>query len=138
MSMNEKNGHENQEVPQTVTDDQIATERKLSRRSLLTMAGAVFAGGAVAMLADRRAGAQVASPQTGTDPDQAKGGKPSDPDSKKGGMRSDPDSAKHKHKHKHHGDPDSKKGMKASDPDKAKGTMGSDPDRAKTPPPPTK
>ena len=129
MSMNEKNGRENQVFPQTLTDDQIVTERKFSRRSLLTMAGAVFAGGAVAMLADRRAGAQVAAPQTGADPDQAKGNKGTDPDSKKSGARSDPDSAKHKHKHKHkhHGDPDSKKG-----------TMGSDPDSAKTPPPPAK
>ena len=48
----------NQESPGTLTDDQIVTERKLPRRSFLSAAGTLLAGGAVAIVAGGRAPAQ--------------------------------------------------------------------------------
>jgi hypothetical protein len=70
---------------QTLTDDQIVTERKLPRRSFLTAAG-TFVAGAAAIVAGTRATAVLASPQN--DPDKKKA---SDPDKKKA---SDPDKKK--------------------------------------------
>src|SRR2546427_10577599 len=48
----------NPESPRTLTDDQIVTERKLPRRSFLSAAGTLFAGGAVGIVAAGRASAQ--------------------------------------------------------------------------------
>lgn len=90
--------------PQTVTDDQIVTERRLPRRSFLSATGAVLTG-AVAIVSGLRAAPQA-------DPDQKKA---SDPDQKKA---SDPDqkkASKKKSRKKKASDPD-----KVSDPDKAK------------------
>ena len=47
-----------QEQTQTLTDGQIVTERKVPRRSFLTVAGTLLAGGALAITAAARAGAQ--------------------------------------------------------------------------------
>jgi hypothetical protein len=48
----------NQEPPRNLTDEQIVTERKLPRRSFLTAAGTLLAGGALAMVSGSRAAAQ--------------------------------------------------------------------------------
>jgi hypothetical protein len=105
MPTNERKETVSQESPQTLTDDQIVTERKLARRSFLRTAGVILAGGAVAIVAGRRAAAQDTDPDAkkDTDPDQKK--KDTDPDSKKGkkkgkkstkkGKDTDPDAAKH-------------------------------------------
>ena len=86
----------------TLTDDQIVTERKLPRRSFLTAAGTLLAGGAVAMVAVGRAAAQ--------DSDAAK------KDDKAGA--SDPDAKKTKSKSKK--SKKSKTDTKQADPDSAK------------------
>jgi hypothetical protein len=91
----------NPEQSQTLTDEQIVTERKVarSRRSFLTVAGTLLAGGALAFAA----GHAAAQDQ---DSDAAKSGqKDSDADKKK---------TKTKKSKK-------EKGEKASDPDKGKG-----------------
>ena len=75
---------ENQKL--TLTDDQIVTERKLPRRSFLTAAGTILAGGAAMLVAGTRAAAQDAA--KADDPDAKKA---SDPDAKKAG---DPDAKK--------------------------------------------
>lgn len=111
---------------QTVTDEQIVTERKFARRSFLTATGALLAG-AVAVASGLRASAQQDDPdkKKPTDPDSKDKKKGSDPDKKKVGDKDQTD--KKKMKAKKATDPDKKK---ASDPDKKKAT---DPDK-KTPP----
>jgi hypothetical protein len=86
---------------QSVTDEQIKTERKFPRRSFLVATGTLLAG-AVALASGVRASAQQ-----------------SDPDSKKA---SDPDQTDKKKSTK------AKSAKKGSDPDKKK---GSDPDKKK-------
>jgi hypothetical protein len=92
----------NQKALRTLTDDQIVTERKLPRRSFLTVAGA-FVAGATAIVAGTRATSILASPQD--DPDKKK--EASDPDKKKEASAPDKKAAS---------DPDKKK--ETSDPDK--------------------
>ncbi|MDE3135358.1 MAG: hypothetical protein KGL59_02185 [Acidobacteriota bacterium] len=87
---------------QTLGDEQIVTERTLSRRSFLTTTGALLAG-AVALASGVRAMAQ----EKGTDPDKKKKKTATTKHSKKG---SDPDKKKASTKSK-------KKQPKASDPD---------------------
>ena len=118
--------HDEKEAPiqdssRALTDSDIVTERRFSRRSFVAATGALLAGGAMAVLTEGRAMALQTAPQT--DPDSKKA---SDPDSKKA---SDPDKKKHHH-HKKGSDPDKKKGAaNASDPDSNKGTpKSSDPD----------
>ncbi|HEV2352453.1 MAG TPA: hypothetical protein VG028_21665 [Terriglobia bacterium] len=94
---------ENRNKVSTLTNDQIITERKLPRRSFLTAAGTLLAGGAAALVAGSRALAQ----------DKKEGA--SDPDSKKGAKKTKTKKSSTKTKTKK-----SKKGAKASDPDKAK------------------
>src|SRR6266568_4354232 len=53
----------NQESPRALSDDQIVTKRKLPRRSFLTAAGTILAGGAVAMVSGGRAAAQETTPE---------------------------------------------------------------------------
>ncbi len=68
----------NPESPRTLTDDQIVTERKLPRRSFLSAAGTLLAGGAVAIVA-----AGPASPQD-TDAEKNEGKEAAnDPDAAK-------------------------------------------------------
>src|SRR5215472_17182073 len=43
---------------QTITDEQIVTERKVARRSFLTVAGTLLAGGALAIASGARAASQ--------------------------------------------------------------------------------
>jgi hypothetical protein len=93
--MPNKNDEMDQKPPQTLTDNQIVTERKFPRRSFLTAAG-TFMAGAAAIVAGTRASTLLASPQS--DPDKKKG---SDPDKKKKKKNkgkkkaSDPDKKKH-------------------------------------------
>jgi hypothetical protein len=98
---------------QSLTDDQMITERKRPRRSFLSASGALVVG-AAAIASGVRAAAQNTDPdkKPPTDPDQKK---PSDPDQRK---PSDPDQKKPS-------DPDQKK---PSDPDQRK---PSDPDQKK-------
>jgi hypothetical protein len=111
----EKNKGENLDSPNTMTDDQIVTERKLSRRSFLATTG-ILLGGATAIVAGARPRRLGATPQS-SDPDQKQSTDPDrkDPDKKKG---TDPDRK----------DPDRKKG---TDPDRkdADKKKGADPDR---------
>ena|SRR5215469_5402647 len=107
-------GHPEEKKPQTLTDDQIVTERKIARRAFLSSTGVFLAGGAMTIVANARAAAQDAAPQQ-SDPDSAK---KSDPDKAK---QSDPDRKKKTKSH-----------AKASDPDKAK---AADPDKEKAAPP---
>lgn len=109
-----------QEPKQTLTDNQITTERSLGRRSFLTAVGAIVAGGAAALALGDRLDAAVAGQQK-SDPDQKK--ERSDPDQKK--KRSDPDQKKKRKGHR--SDPDQKKKGTRSDPDQKK-TTPSDPD----------
>ena len=89
--MTDKNNDSaNPELPRTVTDDQIVTERRFPRRSFLSATGAVLTG-AIGIASSLRA-----SPQS--DPDQKKA---SDPDQKKKSKKksrkkkaADPDKAK--------------------------------------------
>ncbi|HEV2206677.1 MAG TPA: hypothetical protein VGR36_09060 [Candidatus Acidoferrales bacterium] len=109
---------------QSLTDDQIVTERTLGRRSFLTSVGAIVAGGAAALALGNRLDAATTAQQQNdpdkkpSDPDQTDK-KKTDPDKKKG----DPDRTDKKK-----GDPDKKK---RPDPDKKKG----DPDKQKVPAP---
>ena len=108
------------EFSQTLTDEQIITERNLPRRSFLARTGVALAGGAAALILGRTAGAQA------QDPDKPKGGDPdkaNDPDKAK---PQDPDKAKPS-------DPDKADKAKAQDPDKADPDKAkpSDPDKAK-------
>jgi len=48
----------NQESLRTITDKEIVTERRVPRRSFLTAAGTLLAGGALAIVSGRRAAAQ--------------------------------------------------------------------------------
>jgi len=116
---------------QSLTDDQIVTERTLGRRSFLTSVGAIVAGGAAALALGNRLDAATAAqqqndPDKKTDPDK----KPNDPDQTDKKKTTDPDKkvgdADRTDKKK--GDPDKKK---RPDPDKKKG----DPDKQKTPAP---
>ena len=105
------------ESRRTLTEDEITTERTQRRRSFLTAAGALVAGGALAVALGGRAGALAQSddPDKPRDPD-----KPQDPDKTR-----DPDKAREPDKVK---DPD-----KVRDPDRKK---RGDPDRKKYPPDP--
>src|SRR5215467_14556754 len=114
------------EVSQTLTDEQIITERTLPRRSFLARTGSVLAGGAAALILGRTAVAQAQDPGKpgGGDPDKANDpdkAKPQDPDKAK---PSDPNKAP---------DPDKADKAKAQDPDKADPDKAkpSDPDKAK-------
>ena len=91
-----------QESPGTLTDDQIVTERKLPRRSFLSAAGTLLAGGAVAIVAGGRASAQD------TDAEKKEGKE----------AANDPDAKKKKSKSKKA--KKSKKETKQDDPDAAK------------------
>lgn len=117
----------------TLTDDQITTERTLRRRSFLTAAGALVAGGAVAIALGGSADAvaQSSDPDKVRDPDKIKDpnkardpGKVRDPNKVR-----DPDKVRDPNKA---GDPD-----KVRDPDKMRHKPG-DPDRKKHPPDPGK
>ncbi|MHB8485098.1 MAG: hypothetical protein ACYDCM_05095 [Candidatus Acidiferrales bacterium] len=106
-----------QESSQTLTDEQIVTERKMPRRSFLTAAGALLVG-AAALASGVRAVAQQ-----GSDPDSKKA---ADPDTKDKKKASDPDKKKKKTK------TSATKGKKAADPDKKKkAPPKTDPDGAR-------
>ena len=98
----EKRNAVNPESPRTLTDDQIVTERKLPRRSFLSAAGTLLAGGAVAIVAGGRASAQD------TDAEKKEGKE----------AANDPDAKKKKSKGKKA--KKSKKETKQDDPDAAK------------------
>lgn len=97
---------------QTLTDEQIVTERKMPRRSFLTAAGALLVG-AAALASGVRAVAQQ-----GTDPDSKKAADPDSKDKKK-------TTTKKKAK------TTATKGKKAADPDKKKTPPKTDPDGAR-------
>jgi len=67
----------NQESPRTLTDEEMVTERRVARRSFLSAAGTLLAGGALAIVSGRRAAAQ------GTDADAKPKKKDDDADKKK-------------------------------------------------------
>ncbi len=116
-----------QESSQTLTDEQIVTERKMPRRSFLTAAGALLVG-AAALASGVRAVAQQ-----GSDPDSKKAADPDTKDKKKG---SDPDSKKRKKTAANTADPDSKAAADADSKDRKK---SSDPDsKSKTADPQSK
>jgi hypothetical protein len=116
---------------QSLTDDEIITEKRLPRRSFLAVGGTLLAAGALVLTSGRVTGAQddpdkkKPAPQ---DPDKAKQPPASDPDKAKATSSSDPDKAKTKSDKK-------KSKTKPQDPDKAK-APASDPDKAKQPPAP--
>ncbi|HEV2221992.1 MAG TPA: hypothetical protein VGR84_03230 [Candidatus Acidoferrales bacterium] len=104
-----------QELSQTLTDEQIVSERKMPRRSFLTAAGALLIG-ASALASGVRAIAQQ-----GSDPDSKKAADPDSKDKKKTTTKKTT-TAKTKTKAK----------AKGSDPDKKKKTPPkSDPDGAR-------
>ena len=117
-----------QESSQTLTDEQIVTERKMPRRSFLTAAGALLVG-AAALASGVRAVAQQ-----GSDPDSKKAADADTKDKKKG---SDPDSNKKRKKTAANAaDPDSKAAADADSKDRKK---SSDPDsKSKTADPQSK
>ena len=92
----------NPESPRTLTDDQIVTERKLPRRSFLSAAGTLLAGGTLAIVAAGRSSAQD------TDAEKKEGKE----------AANDPDAKKKKSKGKKA--KKSKKETKQDDPDAAK------------------
>ena len=100
---------------QTLTDEQIVTERKMPRRSFLTAAGALLVG-AAALASGVRAVAQQ-----GSDPDSKKAADPDSKDKKKTTKKMTT-KAKTKTKAKAKGsDPDSKKkAPPKTDPDGAR------------------
>ncbi|MGH9404276.1 MAG: hypothetical protein ACRD3D_00400 [Terriglobia bacterium] len=102
----------NPKQPQTLTDDQIVTERKLPRRSFLATGG-VFLAGAAALVSGARAFAEQ-------DPDKKKASD-SDKTDRTRTTSSDPDK-------KREPDSDRTDRKKGSDPDKRK---SSDPDKKK-------
>src|SRR5215467_7430939 len=112
MSKLDENGV-NPTSPQTITDEEIVTEKSLPRRSFLTTTGAVLVGGAAALVLGTNMMGQS------QDPDKAQA---QDPDKTKA---QDPDKAK-AHDPDKQRDPDK---AKAQDPDKGK---TQDPDKAKT------
>jgi hypothetical protein len=93
----------NPELSRTLTDDQIVTEKKLPRRSFLSAAGTLLAGGAVAIVAAGRAAAQ--EPEKKEEKEGA-----NDPDAKKKTSSKSKGTKSTKSKK-------SKKEEKASDPD---------------------
>lgn len=109
----------NQTSPNSLTDGDILTERRLSRRSFVAVSGAVLAGGAMAILTEGRALAMDGTPSAKSTQKGA-----SDPDQKKKVPASDPD---HK-KNVPASDPDHKKAAPASDPDHKKPAPSPDPD----------
>ena len=95
----------NPESPRTLTDDQIVTERKLPRRSFLSAAGTLLAGGAVAIVAAGRGSAQ----DTDAEKKEGKEGA-NDPDAKKKtGSKSKSKKAKKSKKETKQDDPDAAK-----------------------------
>lgn len=103
-----------QESSQTLTDEQIVTERKMPRRSFLTAAGALLVG-AAALASGVRAVAQQ-----GSDPDSKKAADPDSKDKKKTTMKKKTTTTKAKTKAKG-SDPDKKKKAPAkTDPDGAR------------------
>lgn len=112
-----------QESSQTLTDEQIVTERKMPRRSFLTAAGALLIG-ASALASGVRAMAQQ-----GSDPDSKKAADPDSKDKKKTTTKKKTTATKTKAKAS---DPDTKDKKKGSDPDKKKkAAPKSDPDGAR-------
>jgi hypothetical protein len=115
--------------PRSLEDNEIVTERKLSRRSFVASAGALLAGGAVAIVAERRAQALQVTPndpnsqqrndpnnQQPNDPNSQQRNdpnyqQPNDPNSQRtdpNNQRTDPDSKSdpHQKKHRKHKDSD--------------------------------
>jgi hypothetical protein len=114
----------NEESRQTLSDDQIITERKLPRRTFLSGTATLLAGGAAVLVSGARAATLNRGPQA-QDPDRK-----TDPDKKKA---SDPDRAADADKGKA-GDPDRRRSSdpdRKTDPDRKK---RSDPDRRKADP----
>ncbi|MGH9781836.1 MAG: hypothetical protein ACRD33_08440 [Candidatus Acidiferrales bacterium] len=107
-----------QESSQTLTDEQIITERKMPRRSFLTAAGALLVGAAALASGVRAVAQQGSDPDSkkATDPD-TKDKKKGDPDSKKG---ADPGSKKRKKTDANTADPDSKAAADADSKDRKK------------------
>lgn len=126
-----------QESSQTLTDEQIVTERKMPRRSFLTAAGALLVGAAALASGVRAVAQQGSDPDSkkATDPDSKDKKKASDPDSKKA---ADPDSKDRKRKKTaaNTADPDSKAAADADSKDRKK---SGDPDsKSKTADPQSK
>ena len=87
----------------SLTDDQIVTERKLPRRSFLSAAGTLLAGGAVALVAAARVSAQ----DTDAEKKEGKEGA-NDPDAKKTTKSKKGKKSKKSKKEEKASDPDSK------------------------------
>ncbi len=101
MSSHESKEPVDQEACRSLTDDEIVTERGLSRRSFVTAAGVFLTGGAMALLTGRHALAQTGDPNQPPPPDPnrpADPNRPTDPN----GAPADPDGKKHHHRHHHH------------------------------------
>lgn len=113
--------------PRSLEDTEIVTERKLSRRSFVASAGALLAGGAVAIVAEGRTHALQVTPndpnyQPPNDPNRQPPNDPNyqqrnDPNQQRTdpGSQSDPHKRKRR-KHKHSDDPDKQQG---NEPDSA-------------------
>jgi hypothetical protein len=118
----------NKQSPQTLTDEQIVTEKTIPRRSFLAATGAALVGGAAALVLRNTAGAQTQDPDKPRNPDPDK---PQDPDKPR---RNDPDKPRR-------GDPDKPRPQdpdkprdpdKPKEPDKPKDPDKPNPDRTKT------
>ena len=120
--MKEEKSESVRDSKQTLSEDQIVTERTFGRRSFLTAVGSVVVGGAAALVLGDTL--QAAAQQS--DPDAKKA---TDPDSKDAKKQTDPDAKKKSGTKKKQGDPDAKDAKKASDPDAKK--KSSDPDSKK-------
>jgi hypothetical protein len=116
----------NHETLQTVTDDEIVTERVLPRRSFLRSTGAVLAGAAGLVAGVRAAGAANSGrddPKPAPPPDAP----PPDPDKK----REDPDK-RERDREKRREDPDKPGDRKRpADPDKRPADPDKPPDQAR-------
>lgn len=124
----------NKQSPQTLTDEQIVTEKTIPRRSFLAATGAVLLGGAASLVLGNTAGAQTHDPDKprNTDPDKPQDPdkpRPQDPDKPRPNdpdkpRPQDPDKPRPNDPDKKPADPDKKPGdpdKKPGDPDKRRG-----------------
>jgi hypothetical protein len=113
----------NQQSARTLKDDEIVTDRKFSRRSFVTVAGTLLAGGAAFLVAGSAANAQdqKENKDQATDPDKQKDDSSKEKQETKEAA-ADPDKTKKdkKHKDKNKDTKKDKNKDQATDPDKPK------------------
>jgi hypothetical protein len=106
----------NNEAPETLTDEQIISEKTVARRSFLARTGAVLVGGAAALVLGKTAVAQSQDPDKPRNPDPDKSQDPDKP------RQQDPDKPRSQ-------DPDQADKTRPQDPDQADKARPQDPDK---------